>query len=164
MMLVAFGCSLFTLIDLRPLIWMVEESWRKTLIAGLMYKFFWFRVMRHFVRVAIRTSTFKRLGKLGRPLELWLWGTAMSRDTACSAFIFWTMSPLVVLSSLSQATCPTWSFHHMLVYRQPGHSARDSVDAVECSKSFHDGEESDYDSGNDIDVESNGEEDHFVRP
>jgi len=167
MMFVSLGCSLCILLDLRPLIWMAEATWRRALVAGLLYKYFWFRICIHFVRVFIRTKVFKQLGKYGRPFELWLWGTGMSRDVVVSSFIFWTLSPVILLSSCSQIVCPTWSFHHLLVYRQPGHSTRESIEAVQRSTG-HSDEDSDYADHDDVDstisADPDSEDDRFAQP
>lgn len=78
----------------------------------------------------IRSSCFQRLGCMGKPLELWLHALCMGRDIAVSSLIFWTLAPWTFLSALSEVVCPGWSFHHLLIYRQPGHTTRENVDVV----------------------------------
>ncbi|OLP87282.1 hypothetical protein AK812_SmicGene31509 [Symbiodinium microadriaticum] len=42
--------------------------------------------------------------------------------------IFLALSPLVFLSGLSEFLCPTFSIHHLIIYRQPGHTDREKLD------------------------------------
>ncbi|CAE7376719.1 unnamed protein product, partial [Symbiodinium pilosum] len=77
---------------------------------------------------AIRSKCFARLGTAGRPLELWVDALCMSRDFLVSLIIFLALSPLVLLSGLSEFLCPTFSIHHLIIYRQPGHTDREKLD------------------------------------
>lgn len=158
--MVALGVCLLTVVELRPLLWMYHIGWYRAVITGFLYKVSWLRFCRQLCMTAVRSTCFTRMGTVGRPIELWLLALSMARDALTSAYIFWTMAPLVVLSCGSGWVCPTWSFHHLLVYRQPGHSSRDSVEVQPWS--YEEGvlledEESRYtdgDTASDLDVDT----------
>lgn len=127
---VAIGVLLMTVLELQPLLILQRIGWKRAFVASILYKAFWLRFVRQLSMTVVRSRCFPKCGAWGRPLELWLLALSMVRDMACSLFIFWTMSPLVGLSSLSGWICPGWSFHHLLVYRQPGHTTRENVEVL----------------------------------
>uniref|UniRef100_A0A7S2Q7J2 Uncharacterized protein n=1 Tax=Zooxanthella nutricula TaxID=1333877 RepID=A0A7S2Q7J2_9DINO len=156
--IVAVGCLAATAAELYPLTILRTIGWRKAFITALLYKAFWVHFLRQFCVALVRSKCFPRLGAWGRPVELWLLAFSMLRDMWASAFIFWTLSPLVALSAISQWVCPTWSFHHLLVYRQPGHTARENVEVLV----YHDsgtGEQSGLDDESSFDGSHDGSSD-----
>ncbi|CAK9005987.1 unnamed protein product [Durusdinium trenchii] len=52
----------------------------------------------------------------------------MFRDILVSSIIFLALCPLVLLSGISEFICPTFSIHHLIIYRQPGHTDRENLD------------------------------------
>ncbi|CAJ1455304.1 unnamed protein product [Effrenium voratum] len=111
-----------------PLAWVTSLGWKKACMLALLLKILWLRLCMGLAMTAIRSSCFERLGCFGRPLELWLDSLCMFRDVLVSSIIFVALTPLVFLSGISEWICPTFSIHHLIIYRQPGHSDREKLD------------------------------------
>lgn len=129
LVLVSLLVALLTIAELAaPLVWVASLGWKKASMLALLLKIFWLRLSMGLAMTAIRSSCFERLGCLGRPLELWLDALCMFRDIVVSSIIFLALCPLVLLSGISEFICPTFSIHHLIIYRQPGHTDRENLD------------------------------------
>eukprot|EP00913_Durusdinium_trenchii_P033684 g31533.t1 len=137
LILVSLLVSLLTVLELvAPLAWVASLGWKKACMLALLLKIFWLRLCiglalssdQRTAMTAIRSSCFERLGCIGRPLELWLDALCMFRDILVSSIIFLALCPLVLLSGISEFICPTFSIHHLIIYRQPGHTDRENLD------------------------------------
>ncbi|CAE7353895.1 CHLG [Symbiodinium natans] len=120
--------ALTVLETVPPLQWVASLGWKKACMLAFLLKMFWLRLCVGLAMTAIRSWCFERLGAVGRPLELWLDALCMFRDFLVSLIIFLALSPLVFLSGLSEFLCPTFSIHHLIIYRQPGHTDREKLD------------------------------------
>lgn len=129
LVLVSLLVALLTIAELAaPLVWVASLGWKKASMLALLLKIFWLRLSMGLAMTAIRSSCFERLGCLGRPLELWLDALCMFRDIVVSSIIFLALCPLVLFSGISEFICPTFSIHHLIIYRQPGHTDRENLD------------------------------------
>ncbi|CAE7701208.1 unnamed protein product [Symbiodinium necroappetens] len=129
MILVSFIVTALTVLEtIPPLQWVASLGWKKACMLAFLLKLFWLRLCVGLAMTAIRSWCFGRLGGVGRPLELWLDALCMFRDFLVSLIIFLALSPLVFLSGLSEFLCPTFSIHHLIIYRQPGHTDREKLD------------------------------------
>jgi len=129
MILVSFIITALTVLEtIPPLQWVASLGWKKACMLAFLLKLFWLRLCVGLAMTAIRSWCFERLGGVGRPLELWLDALCMFRDFLVSLIIFLALSPLVFLSGLSEFLCPTFSIHHLIIYRQPGHTDREKLD------------------------------------
>jgi len=127
---VALGVLIGTLLELRPTFSLWHIGWRRLSLVVLLYKVFWLGFIRELVTTLVQSSCCSKWERVLEPLDLWLLSTRMVMDVLTANFIFWAMAPVVLLSCISEAVCPTWSIHHLLVYRQPGHSMRQTVEVV----------------------------------
>jgi len=132
------------------LFWMYRLGWTKGFIMGLLLKLSWLRLCSCLCMTVIRSSGFQHMRFYLKPLELWLFSMSMARDLMVSSLIFWGLAPLVLVSGLSGLACPTWSFHHLLIYRQPGHTSRDDESVGGLPYSDSSSEESTSDASADV--------------
>jgi len=161
LMLVSVVVTIFTLAEgSLPLLWMFRLGWRKAFLIGALVKVFLLRFSLRMCMTGIRKSCYQDLEWLFRPFQLWLFAIAMIKDVVTSFIIFWSMSPLVLASAISKVACPTWSFHHLLVYRQPGHNGRSDEDDLNLGETLFDtgDSEDEEDDEDDDEDDSDGEE------
>lgn len=129
LVVVSAAVTMLTILEIvQPVLWLRQIGWSKTFFIAVMMKLYWLQLVKHIAMTVIRSSCFKAVGFLGRPVELWVFSSSMVRDIIVSTFILCILSPLVFLSLISGILCPTFSIHHLIVYRQPGHAQRQEAE------------------------------------
>uniref|UniRef100_A0A7S2ANY7 Glycosyl transferase 48 domain-containing protein n=2 Tax=Alexandrium andersonii TaxID=327968 RepID=A0A7S2ANY7_9DINO len=107
-----------------PLFFISRYGWKKAFVAGIVLKFMLFEVVLNICEGLIRwrlccskRAAVKRERCWSRPLQLWVHSNRMAWDLITSAFIFWTLVPLVLANSLNDWVAPGLNIHQLLIYR-----------------------------------------------
>jgi len=131
----ALGCSLSIPLALSSLLVMVLDGteallalrlfmvsgWSRTVIAGLLLKWGLLQLCLLLCESFLCT---KCCGGFTRLLQLWVQAHRMARDALTSSLVILAMVPFVLLNRLNDCLCPGYSMHQLLLYRDPGHLAR----------------------------------------
>ncbi|CAJ1438265.1 unnamed protein product [Effrenium voratum] len=102
-------------------------GWSKTFIAGLILKYLLYEIILFLSEGILRSRCFDRVGGCLQFLTLWVHANRMFRDMFISGFIMVTLLPFVLFESVNAMLCRGCSLHNLLVYRDPGHLAKESA-------------------------------------
>jgi len=101
-----------------------QIGWSRAFVGGLVLKWCMVCLLLHIAEGSVRSRFFPALRCLGAPLDLWLHAHRMARDVLTSWLILAALTPVVLLNMLNDCLCPGLSLHHLLIYRNPNHLAR----------------------------------------
>jgi len=102
-------------------------GWMNAFLCGVIFKLALLSMCIKLAEGILLSGFFGRVGTMrciGLPIQLWVRAHRMSRDILVSTLIIVCLAPLVLLNALNNACCPNCSVHHLLVYRDPGHTKR----------------------------------------
>jgi len=99
-------------------------GWGKTFISGLVLKYLLYEMVLFISEGVLRSRCFNRVGSALQFLSVWVHANRMFRDMFVSGFILVTLSPFVLLDTINTMMCDECSLHNLLVYRDPGHLAK----------------------------------------
>jgi hypothetical protein len=101
----------------------VSAGWRNALVAGIILKYAMLSACLGLAEDVLRAQWFQKIGNWGQPLQLWVYAHRMARDFLTSLIILVTLLPWVFFFSLNDFLCSGFSFHQLLIFRDPGHVA-----------------------------------------
>ncbi|CAE7411692.1 FKS1 [Symbiodinium natans] len=101
-------------------------GWSKTFVSGLVLKYLLYEIVLFVSEGVLRSRCYDRVGSFLQFLSLWVHANRMFRDMFVSSFILLTLSPLVLVDTINGMLCEECSLHNLLVYRDPGHLAKEA--------------------------------------
>lgn len=111
----------------RPLSGQQGLGWGKTFVAGMILKYLLYEVFLFLAEGVLRSRCWDRVGGFLQFLSLWVHANRMFRDMFISGFILATLFPFVLLDTLNAMLCRGCSLHNLLIYRDPGHLAKEAA-------------------------------------
>eukprot|EP00438_Fugacium_kawagutii_P013661 Skav213134 [mRNA] locus=scaffold107:331633:346271:+ [translate_table: standard] len=111
----------------RPLSGQNGLGWGKTFIAGLILKYLLYEITLFLAEGVLQSRCWGRVAGFFQFLSLWVHANRMFRDMFISGFILCTLFPFVMLDTFNAMLCRGCSLHNLLIYRDPGHLAKEAA-------------------------------------
>lgn len=102
-------------------------GWGKTFVAGMILKYLLYEIFLFLAEGVLRSRCWDQVGGFLQFLSLWVHANRMFRDMFISGFILVTLFPFVLLDAFNAMLCRGCSLHNLLIYRDPGHLAKEAA-------------------------------------